>query len=111
MYIYDQSDLQITGRSHRSYRTYGEEVPLRDSENADDTAVVFNHRQNAMAEMQSLVNRFRGIGAEIHTGVLELIYATSVRKIIFGVDQYVCNQNVIANVWCKCLGVGYQEKR
>lgn len=55
----------------RSYRACGEEVPLRDSEYADDTAVIFNNRQDAVAETQPLVNHFHRFGTEIHTGVLE----------------------------------------
>ena len=63
-----KDDLQMTGRSHRAR---GEEVPLRDSEYADDTAVIFDNRQDAVAETQSLVNHFHRFGTEIHTGVLE----------------------------------------
>ena len=55
----------------RSYRACGEEVPLRDSEYADDTAVIFNNRQDAVAETQLLVEHFHRFGTEIHTGVLE----------------------------------------
>ena len=43
----------------QSYKARGEEVPLRDSEYSDDTAVIFcNHH-------------FHRFGTEIHTGVIE----------------------------------------
>ena len=59
-----KNDSQMTGRS---YRACGEEVPLRDSEYADDTAVIFDNRQDAVADSHSLVIHFHRFGTEIYT--------------------------------------------
>jgi len=63
-----KKDAQMTGRS---YRARGEEVPLRDSEYADDTAVIFDNRQDAVVETESLVNHFHRFCTVIHAGVSE----------------------------------------
>ena len=54
-----KDDSQMTGRL---YKARGEEVPLLDSEYADNTAVIFDNRQDAVAETQSLVNHFLRFG-------------------------------------------------
>ena len=61
-------DVILTGRS---YRAYGDELPLLDSEYADDTAVIFNSREDLSNGTLSLLLHFARFGMEIHTGQIE----------------------------------------
>ena len=60
-------DFVLTGRS---YRAYGEEFPLTDSEYADDTAAIFVTRQSVDQDVPLLINHFSRWGMEVHTGDL-----------------------------------------
>jgi len=55
----------------RSFRARGEPVSLLDSEYADDTAIIFDNRHDAVVETEALKNHFSRFGTEIHTGVSE----------------------------------------
>eukprot|EP00111_Clytia_hemisphaerica_P021148 TCONS_00062303-protein len=63
-----KNEAQMTGRS---FKARGEPISLLDSEYADDTAIVFDNRHDAVVETQSLVHHFSRFGTEIHTGVTE----------------------------------------
>ena len=58
-------DFILTGRS---YRAYGEEFCVPDSEYADDTAVIFDSRTDLENEVPNLMQHFLRFGMEIHTG-------------------------------------------
>ena len=55
----------------RSYRAYGEEFPVQDSEYADDTAVVFDTRNDLEAGIPLILDHFARFGMEVHTGPIE----------------------------------------
>ena len=63
-----KSDMKMTGRS---YTARGESFPLLDSEYADDTAVVFNSRNDVVEGIVSMIEHFARFGTEIHTGAVE----------------------------------------
>ena len=63
-----KNDAQMTGRP---FKAHGEPVTLLDSEYADDTAVIFDNRNDATVETESLINHFNRFGTEIHSGVRE----------------------------------------
>ena len=52
----------------RSYRVYGEEFPLTDSEYADDTAAMFVSRASLEEGAPLLLNHFSRFGMEVHKG-------------------------------------------
>ena len=56
-------DAKFTGRS---YRTVGESFPLLDSEYADDTAVMFDTRNNLFDGIISIISHFARFGNEVH---------------------------------------------
>ena len=58
-------DFVMTGRS---YRAYGDEFPLYDSEYADDTAVLFESRASLDEGVPQLIVHFARFGMEVHTG-------------------------------------------
>ena len=62
-----KSDFVMTGRS---YRAYGDEFALEDSEYADDTAVLFDSRESLDAGVPQLIGHFARFGMEVHTGNL-----------------------------------------
>ena len=55
----------------RRYTAWGEELPLLDSEYADDTAVLFDNRNHLVEGIVNIVEHLACFGTEIHTGVLE----------------------------------------
>ena len=63
-----KNNAQMIGRSFKAHR---EPVTLLDSEYADDTAVIFDNRNDATVETESLINHFNRFGTEIHSGVRE----------------------------------------
>ena len=63
-----KNDAQMTGRP---FKAHGEPVTLLDSEYADDTAVIFDNRNDAVGETESLISHFNRFGTEIHSGVRE----------------------------------------
>ena len=60
-----KQDFTLTGRS---YRAYGEEFSLTDSEYADDTAVLFESRSSTEAGVPQLMDHFARWGMEVHSG-------------------------------------------
>ena len=60
-----KEDFEMTGRS---YRAYGEEFPLTDSEYADDTAAMFVSRVSLEEGAPLLLNHFSRFGMEVHKG-------------------------------------------
>lgn len=58
-------DFVMTGRS---YRAYGDEFALLDSEYADDTAVLFESRESLDVGVPQLIEHFARFGMEVHTG-------------------------------------------
>ena len=58
-----KQDFTLTGRS---YRAYGEEFSLTDSEYADDTAVLFESRSSTEAGVPQLMDHFARWGMEVH---------------------------------------------
>ena len=58
-------DFVMTGRS---YRAYGEEFPLTDSEYADDTAVILVSRNSVDEDVPQLLQHFERWGMEVHAG-------------------------------------------
>ena len=60
-----KQDAKMTGRS---YRAYGEEYEFQDSEYADDTALVFDSREDASVGIPLCMNHFDRYGMEIHSG-------------------------------------------
>ena len=61
-------DAILTGRS---YRAYGEEFFLLDSEYADDTAMLFDSRENLTEGVSSIMLHFARFGMEVHSGKIE----------------------------------------
>ena len=60
-------DATLTGRS---YRAYGESFPVFDSENVDDTAIMFQSRANVSDGVSSIIPHFAPFGTEIHAGLI-----------------------------------------
>ena len=60
-----KEDFVMTGRS---YRAYGDEFPLTDSEYADDTAALFDSRESLEVNAPLLLNHFLRFGMEVHKG-------------------------------------------
>ena len=58
-------DFILTGRS---YRAYGEQFALGDSEYADDTAALFESRDSLESGVPQLINHFAHFGMEVHVG-------------------------------------------
>ena len=58
-------DFVMTGRS---YRAYGEEFTLVDSEYADDTATLFENRKETEIGVPHVMNHFDRFGMEVHRG-------------------------------------------
>ena len=58
-------DFIMTGRS---YRAYGDEFPLSDSEYADDAAILFDSRASLDDGAPRLVVHFGRFGMEVHAG-------------------------------------------
>ena len=61
-------DVTLTGRS---YRAYGEEFPMQDLEYADDTAVIFDSRDNLVEGVRNIMSQFARFGMEVHSGPIE----------------------------------------
>jgi len=57
----------MTGRSHRAYR---KEFPVNDSEYADDTAILFNSREDLEEEVPRIISHLARLGIEIHSGLI-----------------------------------------
>ena len=55
----------------RSYRAYGEEFALNDSEYADDTALVFGSRSDCVTGIPLCMKHFARFGMEVHSGPIE----------------------------------------
>ena len=60
-----KEDYISTGRS---YRAYGEDFELADSEYADDTAVLFDTRESIDVGVPEMITHFARFGMEVHTG-------------------------------------------
>ena len=60
-----KEDFVLTGRRHN---TKGEDFGLEDSEYADDTAVLFESRENVEEFTPLLIAHFQRFGMEVHTG-------------------------------------------
>ena len=56
----------------RSYRAYGEEYGFQDSEYADDTALVFDSREDASVGIPLCMAHFNCFGMEVHSGPPDL---------------------------------------
>ena len=52
----------------RSYRAHGEEFIVHDSEYADDTALVFDSRNDANHGIPLCMEHFERFGMEVHSG-------------------------------------------
>ena len=52
----------------RSYRAYGEEYEIQDSEYADDTALVFDTREDVSEGIPLCMIHFQRFGMEVHSG-------------------------------------------
>ena len=63
-----KEDAIMTGRS---YRAYGEDLPLQDSEYADDTALIFGSRADTKTGIRQSMSHFARFGMEVHSGPLE----------------------------------------
>ena len=63
-----KNDYKMTGRP---FTARGEEFPLLDSEYADDTAVLFDSRDNLIEGIRSIIEHFARFGTAIHTGSLD----------------------------------------
>ena len=63
-----ENDAKMTGRS---YRAYGEEFALNDSEYADDTALVFGSRSDCVTGIPLCMKHFARFGMEVHSGPIE----------------------------------------
>ena len=63
-----KKDAKMTGRS---YRAYGEEFSLNDSEYADDTALVFDSREDCETGIPLCMNHFGRYGMEVHSAPIE----------------------------------------
>ena len=59
-------DVMLTGRK---YDTMGEDLPLLDSEYADDTGVIFDSRESTKHGTVSIITHFERFGMEVHTGL------------------------------------------
>ena len=60
-----KQDAKMTGRS---YRAHGEEYEVNDSEYADDTALIFDTREDASQGIPLCMNHFQRFGMEVHSG-------------------------------------------
>jgi len=63
-----KEDLKLTGRN---FRATGEDLPLQDSEYADDTGLIFANRNVITIGSRCLLNHFASFGMEVHTGAIE----------------------------------------
>ena len=63
-----KKDAIMTGRS---YRAYGEDLPLQDSEYADDTALIFGSREDTASGIAESMSHFARFGMEVHSGPVE----------------------------------------
>jgi len=64
-----KNDAKMTGRSHRAY---GEELFIHhDSEYADDTALIFDSRNDPEEGIPLCMQHFARFGMEIHSGPVE----------------------------------------
>ena len=63
-----KNDAQMTGRS---YRAYGEEFSLHDSEYADDIALIFDSREDSEIGIPLCMAHFSRFGMEVHSGPIE----------------------------------------
>ena len=63
-----KNDAKMTGRS---YRAYGDEFSLNDSEYADDTALIFDSRTDCETGIPLCINHFARFGMEVHSGPIE----------------------------------------
>ena len=66
--FYTKDDFTLTGRK---YNTKGDQFPVDDSEYADDTAVLFETRDDITTFSPLLVTHFNRFGTEIHVGDLD----------------------------------------
>ena len=60
-----KEDFQLTGRR---FNTRGTDFKVDDSENADDTVVLFESRNDTERYAPLLIQHFRKFGMEIHVG-------------------------------------------
>ena len=74
-----KEDLKLTGRN---FRVTGEDVPLQDSEYADDTGLLFECRNDIVNGSRLLLRHFDLFGMEVHTGALNP-RTTSKTEILF----------------------------
>ena len=63
-----KNDTKITVCSHRAYV---EEFPIHDSEYADDTALLFDSRNDADEGIPLCMEHFSRFGLEVHSGPIE----------------------------------------
>ena len=63
-----KEDFVMTGRS---YRAYGEEFPMTDSEYADDTAALFVSRRSLEEGAPLLLSHFSRFGMDVHKGNID----------------------------------------
>ena len=66
--FYSKNDAKLTGRS---YRAGDEKILLLDSEYGDDTAILFDNREDLTNGVNSIVTHFPRFGMEVHTGRIE----------------------------------------
>ena len=66
--FYSKNDAKLTGPS---YRARGEKVLLLDSEYADDTAILFDNREDLTNGVNRVVTHFTQFGMEVHTEKIE----------------------------------------
>lgn len=62
-----KEDFKLTGRN---FRVTGEDVPLQDSEYADDTGLLFECRFDIVNGSRLFLRHFDLFGMEVHTGAL-----------------------------------------
>ena len=75
-----KNDFKLTGRRHNSK---GTDFDVDDSEYADDTAVVFNSREDIETYSPLLVKHFDCFGMEIHVGDYDIPDKPSKTEILF----------------------------
>ena len=78
--FYTKDDFTLTGRK---YNTKGDEFPVDDSEYADDTAVLFETRNDITTFSPLLVIHFNRFGTEIHVGDLDQPHKPSKTEVLF----------------------------
>ena len=80
----------------------GEKVLLLDSEYADDTAILFNNREDLTNVINSIATHFARFRMEVHTGKNEL-RGESKTKFYFVQNRVLCTTTLIAMIMLICL--------